>query len=152
MSAFLVDPEHINVLIHAGLPRQYPNIGLRWYYRDANNQEHYERLDYDTADRVGQMLLDANAASVNHRYDENEMYIYSYAQPQHTNWSPVEVLKAIHCYQYQACEPDDWKTSEAHAFCDALTHYVINKTPGYDQAPWAITTSSTPASSTQPAG
>lgn len=147
MSAFLVDPEHINVLIQAGLTRKYPGIGLSWHHLG----ESYA-LEYNTADRVGQMLLDANAASVNHRYDEDEMYIYSYTQPQHTNWSPVEVLKAIHCYQYQACEPDDWNTSEANAFCDALTHYVINKMPGYDQAPWAITTSSTPASSTQPAG
>lgn len=151
MSAFLVDPEHIHVLVHAGLSRKYVGIPFTWYYRDANNQEHYERLNDATADRVGQMLLDANAASVNHRYDEDELYVYSYRAPQYT-WSPVEVLKAIHCYQYQACEPDDWKSSEANAFCDYLTHHVINKMAGYDAAPWAITTSSTPASSTQPAG
>ena len=53
-------------------------------------------------DVVGQLLVDANAASVNHRYEEDNAYVYAWQRPRHTDWSPVELLGAIAGYEYQA--------------------------------------------------
>lgn len=103
------------------------------------------RLTSSTMDVIGQLLIDANAASVNHRYDEDNAYVYAYRRPRHIEWSPVELLSAIAGYEYQACETPDWATSEAHAFCTRLRQIVIRHLPGWDAGPWTITRDSTPA-------
>jgi hypothetical protein len=56
-----------------------------------------------------------------------------------------ELLNAVHCYEYQACEHPGWETSEAHAFCKALERRLISKLPGYNDGPWAISRTSIPA-------
>lgn len=161
MSAFVVDPEHVNVMIWAGLePSRYMPV-LRWTTDIIeNNMPHPDaEPDYsgfgrpynvfelrpDSKNRVGQMLLDVNAASVNYRYSENNAFIYGYQRPRDTHWSVPELLKAIHCYEYQTCERSDWEQSEAYAFCKALERRLINKLPGYDDGPWEITASSVSA-------
>ena len=48
-------------------------------------------------------------------------------------------------YEYQACEAPGWDTSTAKAFCEGLRNAVIPALPGYTDAPWEITTTSTPA-------
>jgi hypothetical protein len=50
----------------------------------------------------------------------------------------VEIAKAVSCYEYQSCEHDGWETSEAHAFCQALTEALLHSLPGYDAAPWGF--------------
>lgn len=51
---------------------------------------------------------------------------------------PVAVLKLIRCFEYQSCETDDWKESQAFAYCEALTVRMIHQLPGYDDAPWGL--------------
>ncbi len=159
MSADLVDPEHIHVLIHAGLPR----LGhvLRWQTTDPSEPTtsngigqvpgyRYRELRPATADRVGQILTDANATSLNTLYQRDDAYIYSYTRPTHTTWSPIEILCALDGYAYQACETHGWTDSEAYAFCDALRHAIIRRLPDYDRAPtWMITTDSVPLAVTR---
>jgi len=106
MSAFIVDPEHIHVLLWATSRTTSPYGPLAWYY---DNPTRKGELTPDTRDDVGQMLVDENAASVNYRYDEDDAYIYAYQQPQHTTWTDVEILKALDCYQYQSCEHPAWR-------------------------------------------
>lgn len=48
--------------------------------------------------------------------------------------TPVQTLKAISRFEYQACEPPEWEFSEAHAFCRALESEAIRNLPGYDDA------------------
>jgi hypothetical protein len=52
--------------------------------------------------------------------------------------TPVEVLKAISCYEYQSCEHPEWEESEAKAFCEALRDLMIGRLPGYDEAAWEV--------------
>jgi len=66
-------------------------------------------------------------------------------RPRHTTWSAVELIKALHCYEYQSCEHPGWRTSQAHSFCRALERRLIGELPGYDDAPWAISSLDTPA-------
>lgn len=120
-------------------------------------QERHRELTPESADRVGEMLLTQNERSYDHRYDGQDRqirlgYHYEgrgvYAQmlgryPDGWRWSrvmvaPVGVLKAISCYEYQACEDPGWERSEARAFCDALRRRAIHALPGYDAAAWDV--------------
>ena len=68
MSAFLVDPEHIHVMLWAA-NRPVGYLGpLRWYF---DNPSRSNQLDGDNLDQVGQMLADENSASVNFRYSQD---------------------------------------------------------------------------------
>jgi hypothetical protein len=144
MSAYLVGPEHINVLLwaaHQGFHRPLGN--LTWTF---DNPIRVHQLTDANLDEVGQMLVDANNASVNHRYGESlEPYEYRYTRPLHTSWSVVEVLKALQCYEYQSCEPKNWQGTEAYAFCRQLQDMLVQALPGYDRGPWGITRISWPA-------
>ena len=141
MSAFIVPTEHLHVLIWAGLTR--PPGGFGWYY---GNPTRIGSLSRDTADEVGQMLYDANAASVAHRYNEpGRSSTYRYRTPRHTAWSSAELLKALDCYEYQACEVPDWPASQAYAFCRGLHDNLIQRLPGYFDGPWSISETDVPA-------
>ena len=48
------------------------------------------------------------------------------------------VLKALVAYEYQSCEHEQWSSSQAESFCDALRAVAITTLPGYDAAPWLI--------------
>ena len=145
MSVFIVSPEHINVLLDAAL-RYTDEIGMTVYTTDGQALA----IDRTNRDQVGQMLLDTNAASAGARHEETpELYIYSYTTPVRFDWEAVDVLKAISCYEYQACEAPGWERSAARAFCEGLRRAVTPALTGYTAAPWEITTTSTPA---HPAG
>ncbi len=146
MSASTVHPEHINVLIWAGLQRQRPSGDLHWYY---GNPTHVGVLTTDTASQTGQMLLDAVATSLNDAYpDRPEPFTadtYTYRRPVHISWTPPELLSALHGYRYQASEAGNWPTSEAAAFVDALQLRLIRRIPGYSAGPWCVGPESQPA-------
>jgi hypothetical protein len=146
MSAYVVQAEHINVLIWAA------HQGFRWHRSNFawiyDNPIRVNHLTDDNLDQVGQMLVDANTASVNYRHVHSpalEPYLYRYTRPLHTSWSIVEVLNAVDYYEYQSSQPNDWDTSQAHAFCRELQKMLIQALPGYDRGPWAITDISRPA-------
>jgi hypothetical protein len=53
----------------------------------------------------------------------------------------VEALKAISCYEYQACEHDDWDKSIIRDFCDTCRLHLIRELAGYEEVSWALTSS-----------
>ena len=71
MSAFIVHPEHINVLIWTGLQRVGHSGPLRWHF---DNPTDIRELTPGNATQVGRMLLDENTASVNHLYTERDRF------------------------------------------------------------------------------
>lgn len=160
MSAWVVSQAHINAMVSAGLRRgTVQGCKLSWYH-DGERHE----LTRVNADQVGSMLLGENIRSVGFRYSDSpvddlpgryvtaelpgfdvEIRAPEYLAPftyKHTlkddHRKPVEILKAIDCFEYQACETDDWRDSEAYAFCQALRSRMIDALPGYDDAPWGI--------------
>lgn len=157
MSAFVVSKDHIDAMV--ALAIKPGNIRFTWYASDPDGVEwtgdheayardlqaiHREgRLD--RAHEIGRMLAFENAASVLYRYPDHDNSEYvpdwttdgSYRYPGNTRRpSPVEGLKIISCFEYQSCEHPGWKDSEARRFCEALRHELINRLPGYDEAPW----------------
>ena len=144
MSSYVVDVEHINTLVWAGLLPAHPSSELHWYW---GNPTMAGRLDITTADAVGAMLLEHNVRAVNERYSEDTAAPdYTYRPPLHRGWSPVDVLSALGCYEYQASDAARWRDSEACAFAEALRLKLIALLPGYADAPWSITVNSTPVS------
>jgi len=132
MSAYIVDDGHIDYLIQAGLFWSSKAGPLGWYHGGT-----WHELTRRTAHRIGSILLRENFKSVNHRYGENsESPAYFYKPHPAYPPDPVQVLKAITCYEYQACEYEEWEASEAHAFCKALQARAIRQLPGWEEADW----------------
>lgn len=153
MSAYVVPVEHIRVLVQAGLDARQRN-GYPLYWEVSASEEPdasgangvhasgpYRRreLSHVSADTVGQILLSANVASVNHRYSEDEFEaIYSHKRPRVSDREPVEIIKAAHCLAYQSCEIPEWATSEAKTILDAIIRSQLDRLPGMSDAAWEI--------------
>ena len=130
----------------------YRTYGRDAYFAAMNEQR--RELSYSDAKRaseVGSMLWATNAASVLHRYPDtidNGDYpgpvdfsaedVFAYTFRRTATLSPVQILKAIACYEYQSCEHDGWQDSEARSFCDALRDKMIRQLEGYDSAAWEL--------------
>ncbi|WP_196716789.1 hypothetical protein [Actinomyces trachealis] len=137
MSAYVVDIEMIHALIQSA-----ENFASCFNHFTLGG----ERGDVSYyLDEFGQMLLDANYASVNARYGEDtEVPTYRFKRPRYAFWPPVAVLKALDGYEYQACEAEGWLDSDARRFCDELRRLAIHYLPGYEEADWEITDCSVP--------
>jgi hypothetical protein len=144
LSAFLCSDESLLVLVHAAM--NVPH-GLSWYW--GKREEGYQpskraslkRMDYEQADRVLKMLRAENVRSLVHRYPDDakefgDLAVLHYPPTLafQTDPTPVEVLKTIHCLDYQSCEHDGWPDSEACAFLRSLERAMIRELPGYDNA------------------
>jgi len=148
MSAFCVGYTHIDTLLTAGLTLT-THGPLTWLAAptpsgdtERVNDQHLRReLRIETANTVGQMLINENARSVNHLYGGEQPELaqrYTYRRLLGPV-QPVAVLKAVDCYEYQSCETPDWAASEARQFCEALRARCVHALPGYDAAPaWPV--------------
>jgi hypothetical protein len=64
-----------------------------------------------------------------------DSYCFAYApRPR----SPVQIIKAVHCLDYQSCETEDWETTLAWRICQALLSSTTARLPGYEAAAWEI--------------
>lgn len=52
--------------------------------------------------------------------------------------SPVAILKALQCYEYQACEAAGWIGSDAWKIVDRTRSHCIDRLAGYDEAAWEL--------------
>jgi hypothetical protein len=100
------------------------------------------------ADYTFEVLLKENQRSLGARYGADKagiadwhgdvvpLYRYT-AQPMKIR-KPVEIIKLCNCYDYQACETDDYYESVAAKWIDGLRHHAISNLPGYEEAPWGL--------------
>lgn len=157
MSAYLVEKNHVRYLIAAAVRFeaciQVKNSAGNLEWRAAK-----EATD-DELSEVGQDLWNENAASVEGRYpslkgktlpgeDENtpkddRLFFTFDPSTFYEDLSPAQVIKAVHCYSYQSCEHEGWRTSRAREFCDHLAHIAESRIPGYDKAVWGAPEPST---------
>lgn len=140
MSAYVVDTAHIDAILQAALGAAYDGDAIRFAG---------EPVTFDTADVVGRALIAENLASVRFRYPgrpDAELpgpdptpcpADYTFAFPLR-ELMPVETIKAVDSFEYQACEHPGWAASDAKRFCDELRRYAIERLPGYDEAAWHI--------------
>ena len=148
MSAWMVSKAHIDALIRVALEGPKDGDKRQWMRPYFQHQE----LSYRQANDLGECLTKENLSSIHSRYPDtvtnpentpgpNEQYWlepYNYRSSQARHLTAVEALKAIGCYEYQACEHEEWEQSAAHAFCQLLQGHIISALPGYETAPWGI--------------
>lgn len=140
MSAYILDSDNIDLLVTAALR----GIGSEGSLRVYHEGEWHEWNRYENADELGQLLVDANVASVNFRYNEDTpAYDYTYNGAGIIDYigSPAApwgvVLAALDCYEYQSCEAyETWPTSLAKAAVDVIRRKVCRKVSNECDARW----------------
>lgn len=150
----MVDFEHISVIVHWALKNLH---GPRWTITEeealqnpegvSNFGAWYSRtLSHQSIAYVGQVLLDKNADAIRDHYDDDSEYmIFDADHIPEMRWSALEILSALMCYEYQACDAKDYEESEAHRIVNSIKHGIESKlTEGTDV--WEITSDTVPAS------
>lgn len=130
MSAWQLTGKHIAVMVDASFMTAHRG----------------EFGDPDTFNRASlcKMLAKENAESVNYRYNGHAPVPPVDRFPEFNRkvlkeYPLMVLLKAIDCYEYQACEHEGWKTSEAKGFCSRLRKALIQNSPEYANcAGWGI--------------
>jgi len=159
MSAYVVSAEHISVIIQAGIGRNIQagtyREQTRWLadptdfsqasasngMSGAPGVTHLSRLrtlTLESADTVGQILVDANVLGAfveSNRHETAPSYYYTIPAGQR---EPVEIIKAIHALDYQSCESPEWRDCEAKRILNAIMDASINQLPGMKEAAWSI--------------
>lgn len=143
MSAFLVSDAHIDALVTVALfgVAEKTAASGNWHGPYVGNPA--RPVDVHNANRVGEMLIRENEASIKARYPSDKTppapdYVYPFHRLPVPAISAVAALKLLDCYEYQACEHTGWESSAAKRFCNHLQGRLISCLPGYDAAPWAI--------------
>lgn len=145
MSAWVVSHAHIDAILTWAVDK-------RVYIFLASEHGRYSQVTERNADEIGRILLTENVRSVEHRYPSDEpdnlpgtigetVKGYSYLRwwPFKTRaLTPVEVMKAIDCLEYQSNEHDEWEESQAHRICQDIRSAAVSALPGWDKAPWGF--------------
>jgi len=144
MSAFIVSTDTINLIVTACdrygvsvyIPRTMETVPDGLTRDNSYSARTNQRI-------FGQILIDENAKSVNHRYrqsDAPERYTHKHID---LDWAsagvPVAhlILGSLRCYDYQACETDDYSDSLAKQIIERLQSAVIRGLT--EDAPWGWT-------------
>lgn len=115
MSAYIVEQNHIEYLVDALFSPT--NDMIPYLHHDL-------ALDKATPDKVGQLLWEENHRSVNFRYKEKgETPRFKYRGKCYAS-DPLQVIKSIHCYNYQTCEHPEWETSGVKKILGRLEHRI----------------------------
>lgn len=142
MSAFQVGPEHLGALI-------------RWYLLDTRTHNHprwrgcQPNLN-DAADMLAALAFECYK-SVRYRYPDGDLpgpcafpdtpVVCSDNLHTYRPLTPIEVIVACKCYEYQSCEHPEWGQSEAAQLIQHIKEAALRRLPGYEDAPWEITES-----------
>ncbi len=130
MSAFLCNDRHINAMVRYGITQSPDPLA----YRFGGNWHWQNCVVPDSA----QVLVEQNYRSLGVRYGDGEKAHRINFSPFDPIHSPVEIIKACDCYNYQACETEDYQDTRAPAIVHAIRELAIKNLPGYDAAQWMI--------------
>ena len=152
MSAYIVDPAHIDVLLSVAINGPKESAGERWtgpYTYELLGGPDTGPVTSETADRAGQALLAECVASVSHRYSEPLGDLpgpIPNPVPEQYEWTDfgrlltaTETFLAISGYEYQSCEHPGWWDSGANHFCHRFRSELITCLPGYGAGEWGWT-------------
>jgi hypothetical protein len=155
MSAFIVDPAQIDVILSVALHGPL-EPGYAWDWTPPYINELLEAegrsgpLSRETIDLAGQKLLLRCVTSVSSQTGEplgNLPGPMPNPVPGQYEWtdfghilSPVETCAALDCYEYQSSEDAAWWPSGANVFCQRLRRSLVRQIRGYREAPALWTT------------
>ena len=127
MSAHIVEDELIRALL------RYASVHMDTIY---NGKGYHYTSNIDDLACIGQVLVDHNYASVNYRYKSNckpHPFVYT---TECKRLTATEALCACSEYDYQACETDGYRASEAACLIDSIRHAAIRNLPDFLNASW----------------
>ena len=136
MSAYLVNSDTLDLLASAAT--LYDTQHTTYIYLDQHQAgpsqglqiitgaygERYVEIRGGDEDNIVRELWHANKISLEARYDDPSGLMHDDLVSD--TWRPIydvsmpEILGALACYEYQACESDAWRYSFAKAYCDTL--------------------------------
>lgn len=120
MSAYIVD----NKTIHA-IVKGFRVYGAAFAAEDYKNAVSVITSVKAMSNAIGQSLLNQNYKSVNCRYRENtETPKYNYED---VKINEGILIGYIDCYEYQACETDDYFNSDIHYSLLRLKNEIIER-------------------------
>lgn len=131
MSAYICDDIHLSVLAAYAVQNHV-----------AEPSPDFKR-DYTPAMVLAERMHAANARSIQARYGDDPDMLPPFEWTPRAEFlarslSAVQIIKAAHCYAYQASEADGWETSEAKQVVDGIVSAATHKLPGYAEAAWGI--------------
>jgi hypothetical protein len=153
MSAYVVPRAHIDYLLTAADHYARASDPFNWW--TGTERAYLRPEDPQGVNEVGRMLYGENVRSVRYRYPDTVgndtklpgvcAEVEEASDPQYTfrilpgvRIVPGEVGKALACYEYQTCETDDHRDTEAWRFCEALRDAILRTLPGYEGGPWEV--------------
>jgi hypothetical protein len=152
MSAFVVSPTHIDVLLsvalHGASDRAVAgNLGWTPPYVNELLSAQTGPLTPELCSAAGTALLAKCIASVSYRYPNcaptelpGPIPMPAAQQYEFTDFGAcatiAETCKAIDCLEYQSCEHPAWAGSGAERFCARLREDLTAALPGARDAPW----------------
>ena len=128
MSAYVVSDHHLNYLVSFASDKR-----VTWYDKKSGTRPDV----YGNEQEIFSKLHRANVESVNARYkehDTSEPVPFEYRG----DTEPIQILKACACFDYQACEVEDYDQTEAARVVDAIRDAAIRALYGYENAQWEI--------------
>lgn len=138
MSSFIVTKSHIRGILQA-TRGAYHGDRFSYYWRSEGSRVYVGNgPDQVSLDELGQKLWDENYRSVYNRYQDRVELVPTFRHKTTGYLEPVELLKLLEGYAYQACECDDWQLTEAYAIVQALQGVAIRRLEGYEDSNWTI--------------
>lgn len=121
MSAFEVSDLHINTIVNFASSRSRLN------------------LEPEQCQTMAQTLRDQNTASLRACYGEGVETASEIRFVRHLGeFNPIAIVKLCYCYDFQACETDGYRDTEAAKFIRRVRGFAIEAVKGYEEAPWCI--------------
>ncbi len=121
MSCFVVPDFHIDTLVSWAVAHKAPA-----FFTGVDPRE------------LARMLHAANVVAVNYRYGHGETPEYVFSFRDARNVSPVQILKACDCFEYQCDGDPTWANSHAARALEAIRGTATRALPGYDEAAWTL--------------
>lgn len=135
MSAYVVSDATISVLVDGFM--NYGDIYAPYTFYEAPKGWIIDINEERQA--IGQALLDYNYKSVNYRYGEDEKprkFMYEVVPE---SYKLNRLVGCIHCYNYQACEPDDYYESDIYKALQQLkTNILDREAKKYGELEWGV--------------
>lgn len=151
MSAYLCDPHHAAYLAaYAVVEKIVPYRGLHAHGYDDEIVKGLRERNLKTIPDLAVALARANVASLEERYGNiDKVFEEGYglanyladvreaADPKSVwDFTPVQVIKAANCFDYQTCEIDAYEDLWVSKLLNSIVNNAIHDLPGYDKAKW----------------
>jgi hypothetical protein len=121
MSAYIMNDDEIDTIVSYFLSSI---TGEGAWVRLGESEWDY--LTKGNADKVAAILMAENVRSVNAKYRENVTNPYVFKFDPTASRRPIgNIIGALDCYEYQACEAEDWDKSLAHEIVQMLRKHLL---------------------------